>query len=87
MIVLDLALQKRAVNLDPKALTYIGENSLDKNKPIMLVSGDWLRLSRVLGKSVVSTEAGHINMSDKVSKPDLKEIVESFVQKIQNANL
>ena len=79
----DLALQANALyNLDPKALTYIGENSLDKNKPIILVSpGTGLGLAGVLGKSVVSTEAGHINISDKVLKPDLKEIVESFVQK------
>ena len=79
----DLALQANAIyNLDPKALTYIGNNSLDKKKPIILVSpGTGLGLAGMVGKSVVSTEAGHINIADKVLKPDLKKIVESFVQK------
>ena len=79
----DLALQANALhNLDTKTLSYIGKNSLDSNKPMILVSpGTGLGLAGVVGKSVVSTEAGHINITDKVLKPELKKIVESFIQK------
>ena len=35
-------------------------------------------MAGVVGKSVVSTEAGHINITDKASKPELKKNCRKF---------
>ena len=90
MVVLnDLALQANALhNLDTKTLSYIGNNSLDDNKPRILVSpGTGLGLAGVVGKSVVSTEAGHINITDKVLKPDLKKLLKVSSKKTLECQL
>ena len=79
----DLALQANALhNLGSDSLSYIGDNLLNDKKPRILVSpGTGLGLAGVVGKSVVSTEAGHINIVNKAQRPDLKKIIESFIKK------
>jgi Glucokinase len=37
-----------------------------------------LGLAGILGETVIATEAGHINISDKELRPDLKEITDRF---------
>ena len=79
-VVNDLALQAYALfNLDSKHLSYIGNNKLTTGPKILVAPGTGLGLAGVIDEKVVSTEAGHINISDKVLRPDLKKIIERFI--------
>jgi glucokinase len=80
IVVNDLALQANALfNLDTKDLSYIGDNELATGPKILVSPGTGLGLAGVVGNKVVSTEAGHINISDKVLRPDLKKIIQRFI--------
>ena len=77
----DLALQAYAVsNLDSKDIHYIGERKITDEPKILVSPGTGLGLAGIVNNSVVSTEAGHINISDKVLRPDLKKIVDKFIE-------
>ena len=80
-VVNDLALQAYAVsNLDPKDILYIGERKITDEPKILVSPGTGLGLAGIVNNSVVSTEAGHINISDKILRPDLKKIVDKFIE-------
>ena len=80
-VVNDLALQAYAVsNLDSKDIHYIGERKITDEPKIVVSPGTGLGLAGIVNNSVVSTEAGHINISDKVLRPDLKKIVDKFIE-------
>ena len=80
-VVNDLALQAYAVsNLDSKDIHYIGERKITDEPKILVSPGTGLGLAGIVNNSVVSTEAGHINISDKVLRPDLKKIVDKFIE-------
>ena len=46
---------------------------------ILVAPGTGLGLAGLAGNQVVSTEAGHINISDKNLRPDLKKIIDRFI--------
>ena len=80
-VVNDLALQAYAVfNLDSKDIHYIGDKKITNEPKILVSPGTGLGLAGIVNDSVVSTEAGHINISDKVLRPDLKKIVDKFIE-------
>ena len=80
-VVNDLALQAYAVsNLDSKDIHYIGKRKITDEPKILVSPGTGLGLAGIVNNSVVSTEAGHINISDKVLRPDLKKIVDKFIE-------
>ena len=80
-VVNDLALQAYAVfNIDSKDIHYIGERKITEEPKILVSPGTGLGLAGIVNNSVVSTEAGHINISDKVLRPDLKKIVDKFIE-------
>ena len=80
-VVNDLALQAYAVsNLDSKDIHYIGERKITDEPKILVSPGTGLGLAGIVNNLVVSTEAGHINISDKVLRPDLKKIVDKFIE-------
>ena len=81
IVVNDLELQAYALfNLQDENLKYIGNKKLSSGPKILVAPGTGLGLAGVVKDSVVPTEAGHINISDKVLRPDLKKIVDRFVE-------
>ena len=81
IVVNDLELQAYAIfNLQPEDLTYIGRKRLSEGPMILVAPGTGLGLAGIIGDTVISTEAGHINISDKVLKPDLKKIMDRFIR-------
>ena len=46
---------------------------------ILIAPGTGLGLAGIVNGNVVATEAGHINISDKISRPDLKKIMDRFM--------
>ena len=81
IVVNDLELQAYAIfNLQSEDLTYIGRKRLSEGPMILVAPGTGLGLAGIIGDTVISTEAGHINISDKVLKPDLKKIMDRFIR-------
>lgn len=86
IVVNDLELQAYAIfNLQSEDLTYIGRKRLSEGPMILVAPGTGLGLAGIIGDTVISTEAGHINISDKVLKPDLKKIMDRFVRENKRA--
>ena len=81
IIVNDLALQAYALfNLKAEDLSYIGQKKLTEGPKILVAPGTGLGLAGILGEAVIATEAGHINISSKELRPDLKVIVDRFTK-------
>tara|TARA_B100001248_G_scaffold235157_1_gene197726 strand:+ start:714 stop:1634 length:921 start_codon:yes stop_codon:yes gene_type:complete len=79
IVVNDLELQAYSLfNLKDGDLSYIGKKNLTDGPKILVAPGTGLGLAGILGETVVATEAGHINISDKELRPDLKAIVDRF---------
>ena len=79
IIVNDLELQAYALfNLNAGDLSYIGQKNLTEGPKILVAPGTGLGLAGILGETVIATEAGHINISDKELRPDLKVIIDRF---------
>lgn len=80
LVVNDLELQGYAISsLKTSDLTYIGEPKLYDGAKILIAPGTGLGLAGIVNGNVVATEAGHINISDKISRPDLKKIMDRFM--------
>ena len=80
LVVNDLELQGYAISsLKTSDLSYIGEPKLSDGAKILIVPGTGLGLAGIVNGNVVATEAGHINISDKISRPDLKKIMDRFM--------
>ena len=81
IIVNDLELQAYALfNLKGGDLSYIGEKNLTEGPKILVSPGTGLGLAGILGNAVIATEAGHINLSHKELRPDLKVIIDRFTK-------
>ncbi len=79
IVVNDLELQAYSLfNLKDGDLSYIGKKNLTDGPKILVAPGTGLGLAGILGETVVATEAGHINISDKELRPDLKAIIDRF---------
>ena len=77
----DLELQAYAMfNLKAGDLSYIGQKTLTEGPKILVAPGTGLGLAGILGETVIATEAGHINISDKELRPDLKVIIDRFTK-------
>ena len=86
IVVNDLELQAYAVSsLNAGDLSYIGQKNLTKGPKILVAPGTGLGLAGILGETVIATEAGHINISDKELRPDLKEITDRFTKEYYRA--
>ena len=80
LVVNDLELQGYAISsLKTSDLSYIGEPKLSDGAKILVAPGTGLGLAGIVNGNVVATEAGHINISDKISRPDLKKIMDRFM--------
>ena len=80
LVVNDLELQGYAISsLKTSDLSYIGEPKLSDGAKILVAPGTGLGLAGIVNGDVVATEAGHINISDKISRPDLKKIMDRFM--------
>ena len=81
IVVNDLELQAYAL-FDLKAgdLSYIGQKNLTEGPKILVAPGTGLGLAGILGKTILATEAGHINISDKNLRPELKFIIDRFTK-------
>ena len=81
IVVNDLELQAYALfNLKAGDLSFIGKRNLTEGPKILVAPGTGLGLAGILGETVIATEAGHINISDKESRPDLKVIIDKFTK-------
>ena len=81
IVVNDLELQAYALlNLKAEDLSYIGEKKLTEGPKILVAPGTGLGLAGISGETVIATEAGHINISDKQFRPDLRAIIDSFTK-------
>ena len=81
IVVNDLELQAYALfNLKAEDLSYIGEKNLTDGPKILVSPGTGLGLAGILGDTVIATEAGHINISAKELRPDLKVIIDRFIK-------
>ncbi len=81
IVVNDLELQAYALfNLKAGDLSYIGQKNLTEGPKILVSPGTGLGLAGILGDTVIATEAGHINISDKELRPDLKVIIDRFTK-------
>ena len=79
IVVNDLALQANALfGIDEKNLSYIGEKKLNELPKILVSPGTGLGLAGIVRDTVIATEAGHINISDKIVNQDLKSIIDRF---------
>ena len=86
IVVNDLELQAFALfNLKAGDLSYIGKKNLTKGPKILVAPGTGLGLAGILGKAVIATEAGHINISNKELRPDLEVIIERFTKEYHRA--
>ena len=86
IIVNDLALQAYALfNLKAGDLSYIGQKKLTEGPKILVAPGTGLGLAGILGEAVIATEAGHINISNKELRPDLKVIIDRFTKENHRA--
>ena len=56
-----------------------GKETCSEGPKILIAPGTGLGLAGLVGNQVVSTEAGHINISDKILRPDLKKIIDRFI--------
>ena len=80
LVVNDLELQGYAISsLKTSDLSYVGEPKLSDGAKILIAPGTGLGLAGIVNGNVVATEAGHINISDKTSRPDLKKIMDRFM--------
>ena len=81
IVVNDLELQAYAlINLSHNDLSYIGEQKISDGPKVLVAPGTGLGLAGLVGGTIISTEAGHINISSSVLRPDLKKIVKQFVR-------
>ncbi len=80
IVVNDLALQAHAIkDLERSEVSFIGLNKQQVNGPKILVSpGTGLGLAGITDQEIISTEAGHLNISQKEVKYDLKKIIDTF---------
>ena len=79
IVVNDLELQAYALfNIKAADLSFIGQKNLSEGPKILVTPGTGLGLAGILGKNVIATEAGHINIPDKELRPHLKAIIERF---------
>jgi glucokinase len=86
IVVNDLELQAYALfNLKAGDLSYIGKKNLTEGPKILVAPGTGLGLAGILGKAVIATEAGHINISNKELRPDLEVIIERFTKEYHRA--
>ena len=86
IVVNDLELQAYALfNLKAGDLSYIGPKNLTEGPKILVTPGTGLGLAGILGETVIATEAGHINISDKELRPDLKVITDRFTKENHRA--
>ena len=81
IVINDLALQAHAIkSLKKSELSFIGLHKLQAKGPKLLVSpGTGLGLAGITDQEIISTEAGHLNISQKETKHDLKKIIDTFV--------
>ena len=81
IVVNDLELQAYALfNIKAADLSFIGQKNLSEGPKILVTPGTGLGLAGILGKNVIATEAGHINIPDKELRPHLKAIIERFIK-------
>ena len=81
IVVNDLELQAYAlINLSHNDLSYIGEQKISDGPKVLVAPGTGLGLAGLVGGTIISTEAGHINISSSVLRPDLKKIVKQFIR-------
>ena len=86
IIVNDLELQAYAIfNIKDGDLSYIGQKNLREGPKILVAPGTGLGLAGILGETVIATEAGHVNISDKELRPDLKVIKDRFTHENHRA--
>ena len=86
IILNDLVLQAYALsNLKAEDLSYIGQKKLTEGPKILVAPGTGLGLAGILGEAVIPTEAGHINISSKELRPDLKVIIDKFTKENHRA--
>ena len=77
----DLALQAHALfNIDPNDLSHIGKCKISDGPKILVAPGTGLGLAGIIGKEVIATEAGHINIPQKKLDSDLTIMVRRFIQ-------
>ena len=62
-----------------------GEKHLTDGPKILVAPGTGLGLAGILGETVIATEAGHINISDKELRLDLKLIIDIFTKENHRA--
>ena len=81
IVINDLALQAHAIkSLKKSELSFIGLHKLQAKGPKLLVSpGTGLGLAGITDQEIISTEAGHLNISQKETKHDLMKIIDTFV--------
>ena len=80
LVVNDLELQAYAIlSLKTSYLSYIGKQKLSDGPKILVAPGTGLGLAGIVNGNVISTEAGHINISNNILRPDLKIIMDSFI--------
>ena len=81
IVVNDLELQAYAlINLSQKDISYIGKQKISDGPKVLVAPGTGLGLAGIVDETIVSTEAGHINIPTSVLRPDLKQIVKQFVR-------
>ena len=81
LVVNDLELQGHALfNLKFEDLIYIAGTGLKDGTKILVAPGTGLGLSGIIGKSVIATEAGHINIANSATKSQIKDIVDAFAK-------
>ncbi len=86
IVVNDLELQAYALfNLKDGDLSYIGQKNLTHGPKILVAPGTGLGLAGILGENVIATEAGHINISDKEMRSDLKVVMDRFAKENHRA--
>ena len=79
IVVNDLVLQANALfGIDEKNLSYMGEKKYNELPKILVSPGTGLGLAGIVRDTVIATEAGHINISDKIVNQDLKSIIDRF---------
>lgn len=82
IVVNDLELQAHALlDLDQRHLSYIGELRAKAGPKILISPGTGLGLAGIIGGKVISTEAGHINISTAITNDNLAVIINEFMIK------
>ena len=82
-LVNDLALQAEVINyLSSDEITTIG-GSKDNNlgSKILINPGTGLGVAGIIGKHIIPTEAGHLNIPAKIKKEGLDDMIDAFKEK------